>query len=92
MKKHKIMSKATNTEALEDILFTMFDEQEEAADSDGSDYNSDEDGDGQMELLLDYNDSPAKIAAPIKSLVEEIKEEVKEADTSNDGSRKTSEA
>ena len=46
LKKHKIMSKVANTEALEDILFTMFDEQEEAADSDGSAYTSDEDGNG----------------------------------------------
>lgn len=86
------MSKATSNEALEDILFTMFDEQEEVIDSDGNDYSSEEDGDGLRGFLLDYNDSPQKTIAPAKLLVEETKEEVKEADKSIANSRKTSEA
>jgi hypothetical protein len=52
------MSKTTSNEALEDILFTMFDEQEEVADSEGNDYTSDEDGNGLGGMFLDYNDSP----------------------------------
>ena len=75
MKKHKI-SKETNLEQLEDILFTMFDEQIEVQDTDEGDLPSDDSDDDLDEYLADYNDSPLKSLQVKPSKLAEEEEKV----------------